>query len=405
MTETGILRDENHTVLDTLKPAVRDEPESGIVNTANYVWKKGGGVIPMWVGEGSVPTPEFICRAANASLARGETFYTWQRGIPELREALARYHTRHYGKQFDPENFYVTSGGMQAVQTAVQAVASAGSEIVMPSPAWPNHAAPLRMHEVKPVEVPMRFSNSHWHLDLDQLFDAVNARTSAIIVNSPSNPIGMVIEDDQLIAIRDFCRKHGLWIIADEVYGRFYYPQDPNGPKIAPSFHSHCDAEEQILYVNTFSKNWAMTGWRIGWVEGPRAIGQQLENLIQYNTSGTATFMQHAAVAALDEGEEFLATQVAHCAAGLDYLSETLGQRSDVQVQRPDGSFYYFFKVDGITDSGAASKRWIDEINVGLAPGTAFGNGGDGWFRMCFAGSHENLHEAADRLGTWLDNR
>ena len=359
----------------------------------------------MWVGEGSSPTPEFICRAAVESLARGETFYTWQRGIPELREALARYHARHYAKPFNAENFYVTGGGMQALQTAIQAIAGAGSEIVMPSPAWPNHAAPLRMLEVKPVEVPMNFSNGRWQLDLDQIFDAVNADTRAILVNSPSNPVGMVVGDDELIAIRDFCRKRGLWIIADEVYGRIYYPLTPGAGKVAPSFQNHCDAEEQIIYVNTFSKNWAMTGWRMGWVQAPEVIGQQIENLIQYNTSGVASFMQPAGIAALDQGEEFVESQVAHCAAGLDYLTSALGQRDDISVQRPDGSFYYFFKVDGITDSVAAIKTWIDEINVGLAPGTAFGEGGEGWFRLCFACSHENLHEAAERLCQWLDHR
>ncbi|MGI9483839.1 MAG: pyridoxal phosphate-dependent aminotransferase [Hyphomicrobiales bacterium] len=405
MVHVSDAKDENHDILNALRKSVRDEPESGIVNAANYVWKLGREAIPMWVGEGSEPTPEFICRAAVDALARGETFYTHQRGIPELRNALASYHERHYGKPFDAENFYVTVGGMGAIQIAVQAVAEAGSEIVIPSPAWPNYAAPMRMHQVTPVEVPMRFANGTWHIDLDRLLGAVTDKTRAIAINSPSNPVGSVVGDEELIAIRDFCRNKGIWIIADEVYHRFFYPVKPGAGAIAPSFQNHCDAEEQVIYVNTFSKNWAMTGWRMGWMQAPQAMGQKIENLIQYNTSGVPSFMQPAGVTALNEGEDFVAKQVAHCKEGLDIVLSTLGRRNDIAYQRPEGAFYYFFKVDGIEDSTAAIRTWIDEIGVGLAPGTAFGPGGESWFRMCYAGAHEDLRTACERLSGWLDRR
>jgi aspartate/methionine/tyrosine aminotransferase len=249
------------TLLSALTRQARDEPDSGIVKAAMYGFTVPG-VIPLWAGEGNQPTPEAFARPAAEALLNGETFYTWQRGIPELREALARYHARNFGRAFDPENFFVTSGGMHAIQTIVQLIAGDGDEIIIPTPAWPNYAGVLRISGAKPVEVPMQFVNGKWTLDLERLFDAVTARTKAIALNSPSNPVGWTATRDELIAVRDFCRKRGLWILGDEVYTRFFYGE--NGETRAPSFLDICEDDEQLMLANTFSKNWAMTGWRVG---------------------------------------------------------------------------------------------------------------------------------------------
>lgn len=392
-------------IFEALKPNVRDEPESGIIRVANYAWQ-AEDAIKLWVGEGDLPTPDFICNAATQAMARGETFYTWQRGIPTLREALGRYHNRLYGVPADPENYFVTGGGMQAIHLALQAIAGAGDQVVIPSPAWPNYAAPMRMLQIEPVEVPMAFENGVWQLDLDRLFDAVTDKTRAICLNSPSNPLGKVTSMDELIAVRDYCRKRGLWLLGDEVYSRFYYPGDGDNRTLAPSLLECCEAEERLILANTFSKNWAMTGWRIGWLQAPQSIGQVIENLIQYNTSGVASFMQSAAAVALDEGEPFMAQQLERAQTGLQIVLDTLGARADVQFQKPEGAFYFFFRVEGMDSSDTTTRRMIDEAGVGLAPGTAFGPGGeDGWYRLCFARSHESLRTAMDRLCTWLDNR
>ena len=392
-------------VFQALKPDVRDEPESGIIRVANYAWQ-AEDAIKLWVGEGDLPTPQFICDAASAAMARGETFYTWQRGIPQLREALGRYHARLFGVPNDPENYFVTGGGMQAIHLALQAIAGAGDEVVIPSPAWPNYAAPMRMLQIKPVEVPMLFEAGTWQLDLDRLFDAVTDKTRAICLNSPSNPLGKVTSPDELIAVRDFCRRRGIWLLGDEVYSRFYYPHEGDNRTVAPSLLECCDPEERLILANTFSKNWAMTGWRIGWLQAPQSIGQVIENLIQYNTSGVASFMQSAAAVALDEGEPFMAQQVERAQTGLNIVLDTLGARSDVQYQKPEGAFYFFFRVEGMDSSETTTRRLIDEAGVGLAPGTAFGPGGeDGWYRLCFARSHESLQTAMERICTWLDKR
>ena len=386
-------------LLAAITPQARNEPDSGIVKAATYGMGIPG-VIPMWSGEGNVPTPEQFARPAIDSLLKGETFYTWQRGIPELREALASYHTRHFGRAFSHENFFVTSGGMQAIQTIVQMIAGAGDEIIIPTPAWPNYGGTLRILGSRPVEVPMQFQNGRWHLDLDRLFDAITPRTRAISLNSPSNPVGWTASRDELLAVRDACRKHGIWILGDEVYSRFYYGGD--GEAHAPSFLDICDDEEQLLLANTFSKNWAMTGWRVGWLQAPKALAPAIERIIQVNTSGTPTFLQRGCVAALNTGENFLAAQVAKARANRDLAAGMLGEMPQICFEVPKGAFYMFFGIDGMTDSTKTTMRIIDEAKVGFAPGATFGPGGEGFLRMCYLRDPEKIEEALNRFHDWL---
>ena len=390
--------------LGALRPTVAAELASGIVDVFNYSQGKRG-VIPLWVGQGHLPTPDFIADAAIASLKAGETFYTWQRGIPELRQALADYHSRLYGIAFDAENFYVCQSGMQSVQLAIQALLEPGDEVVVPSPAWPNYAAPLRMAGVQPREVILDFRDGRWRLDLDSLFASVTAKTKALLMNTPSNPLGRVMTREEIIAVRDFARKRGLWIIADEVYARFYFPESGRNDAVPPSFLEHCDPDERIIFCNTFSKNWAMTGWRVGWMIAPKSMGQVVENLVQYNTSGTNTVLQKGCLAALQEGEAFLAAQIAQARAGRDIVCDAFATSPEIEFARPEGAFYLFFRVAGTEDSTALTRRLIDEAGVGLAPGSSFGPGGEGFLRLCFARKREHLEEAADRLVNWLKRR
>jgi aspartate/methionine/tyrosine aminotransferase len=385
-------------ILKSLTPQAQAEPESGILTAAMHGFTKPG-IIPFWSGEGNLPTPEAFSRAATESLLKGETFYTFQGGIPELREALARYHTRHYARDFDPANFFVTSGGMQSIQTAIRMIANEGDEIIIPTPAWPNYAGALRIQGTKPVEVPMTFSNRKWVLDLDRLFDAITSRTRAICLNSPSNPLGWTASKAELIAIRDACRKAGIWMIGDEVYSRFYY----EGSR-APSFLDVCETEEQLLLCNTFSKNWAMTGWRVGWLQAPKTLAKTIETIIQYNSSGTSVFLQRGCTAALDEGDDFITMQVAKAKRNRDMVVKSLQQFSQLKLSVPDGAFYMFFGIEGMTDSLKTALRIIDEANVGFAPGGTFGLGGEGYLRMCFLKEESKLAEGLARFGRWLEN-
>jgi aspartate/methionine/tyrosine aminotransferase len=382
--------------LPGLRPEASEAPESGIVEVFNY-GRNREGLIPLWVGEGDLPTPAFIGEAAGAALAAGETFYTYQRGIPELREAIARYHERLYGRAFDPERFFVTSGGMPAIQIALRMVSGAGDEVVVPTPAWPNFAAATEVGGARAVEVPMQFGNDGWTLDLDRYFGAVTSRTKAMFLNSPCNPTGWTATLDELVAIRDFARQRGLWIIADEVYTRFFYDAARS-----PSFYDVADPEDRILFVNTLSKNWAMTGWRLGWIAAPPAYGQVIENLVQYSSSGTPKFLQRGGVAAFDGGEDFIALQRERALAGRTIVCDGLEATGRVRFHRPPGAFYLFFAVDGEPDTRRLGLRLVDEANVGLAPGDAFGAAGAGFMRLCFLSQPGKLVEATDRLAQWL---
>ncbi len=388
-----------NSAIDRLRPEAVDAPESGIVEVFNY-GRDRKGLIPLWVGEGDLPTPDFISEAAQASLEDGETFYTYQRGLPELRMAIARYHERVYGQPFDPERFFVTSGGMPAIQIALRMVAGHGDEVVIPTPAWPNFAAATSIGGARAVEVPMQFGNAGWTLDLDRYFGAVTERTTALFLNSPCNPTGWTATREELVAIRDFARARGLWIIADEVYSRFVYQGDR-----APSFYDVTEPDEPVLYVNTLSKNWAMTGWRVGWLAAPPRYGQTIENLVQYSSSGTPKFLQRGAVAALDRGDHFIEFQRDRAMAAREIVCQGMEATGRVRFTWPKGAFYLFFSVDGERDTRKLGLRLVDEANVGLAPGDAFGAAGAGFMRMCFLRNPDHVAAATDRLTDWLIDR
>ena len=380
-------------------------PESGIVDIMNY-GRRRGGVMPLWAGEGDLATPAFISEAAMASLRDGETFYTWQRGLPELRTALASYTKRLTGHDLDPERFFVTGSGMQAIQLALQLVLDPDDAIIVPSPAWPNIVAASGVRKARVVEVPMPFQEGRFTLDFAAIEAAAkDPKTRAIFVNTPSNPTGWVADLETLKAVHDLAEAHDLWIIADEIYARFVYGDaalSGTTPRRAPSFKDIDPLSPRVVYVNTMSKNWAMTGWRIGWIEAPAELGQMVENLIQYSTSGVAAFMQRAAIVALQEGDAFIDEQVARATVNRDVLAETFAPLNRLHVSAPDGAFYLFFKVDGHEDTAVLARRLVDEVGVGLAPGTAFGPGGESFLRMCFARNPDDIADVATRIHAWM---
>jgi len=387
----------NQHVLSALRREARDAPDSGIVEVFNY-GRGRPGLIPLWAGEGDLPTPQFIADATNRSLAAGETFYTYQRGIPELRAALARYHERQFGRKFSAERFFVTGGGMQAIQIAIAATAGTGAEMIVPTPAWPNFAGAVGIAGAKPVGFPLDFDGIRWSLDLDRLAAAIGPQTRAIFINSPNNPTGWTATEDELRETLALARSRGLWIIADEVYSRFVF----DGAERAPSFYDVMEEDDLVIFVNTFSKNWAMTGWRIGWISASPALGGVIENLVQYSTSGVAAFMQRGAVAALEDGEDFVRLQIDRAREGREIVCGGLAGSNRVRFAWPDGAFYLFFAIEGFEETGSLGLKLVDEANVGIAPGSAFGEGGGSFLRLCFLRKAEDLSEATRRLRAWL---
>jgi aspartate/methionine/tyrosine aminotransferase len=389
------------TVFRALRPSAQRLPESGIVKVFNY-GRTREGLIPMWAGEGDTPTPPLIHEAAAKSLADGETFYTYQLGIPQLREALAAYFARLYPRPFSPDEFFVTGGGMQAIQLAMQMTAGEGDEVVILSPGWPNFEGAAIAQGAVPKFVELHFGADGWDLDVDKLLDSCGPKTRAICLNTPANPTGWTATEAQLRAILEFTRKHGIWIIADEIYGRFHYGDGQGEAAMAPSLQMLRQDGDLILFVQTFSKNWAMTGWRMGWLQGPAELAQVVENLVQYNTSGVAPFMQRAGIVALEQGEAFAQSQIARARQGREIVCSALEPFNNVRFAWPKGAFYLFFGIEGQGDSMDAALRLVDEANIGLAPGVAVGPGGEGYFRVCYLRSPEALGEAMDRLTGWL---
>lgn len=387
------------SILNSLSPRALAAPESGIVEVVNYA-RGREGLLPLWVGEGDVPTPEFINRAAAEALMAGETFYTWQRGIPELRQALSDYYHRHFGVSLPVEYFYVTGSGMQAIQLAIQTITSPGDEMIYLTPAWPNISAALELAGGRRVGVTLQFEGGRWSLDIDRVEAAITSKTRGLFVNTPSNPTGWTATREDLIALLALARKHDLWIMADEIYALYYFP----GGR-APSFLDVMEPGDKIMFVNSFSKNWSMTGWRVGWIVAPPETGQLLENLIQYSTSGVAQFMQKGAVAALNDGDDFLRSNIKKAARSRDILCDALIATNRVETLKPDGALYAFLKIDGVTDSRKTALDIVDRTGVGLAPGTAFGAGGELFMRACFLRDPAQVAVAAERLCDYILRR
>ncbi|MEZ2131106.1 MULTISPECIES: pyridoxal phosphate-dependent aminotransferase [unclassified Sinorhizobium] len=387
------------SILNSLSPRALAAPESGIVEVVNYA-RGREGLLPLWVGEGDQPTPEFINRAAAEALMAGETFYTWQRGIPELRQALSDYYRRHFGVSLPVEHFYVTGSGMQAIQLAIQTITSPGDEMIYLTPAWPNISAAFELSGGRRVGVMLQFEGGRWLLDIDRVEAAITSKTRCLFINTPSNPTGWTATREDLTALLALARKHDLWIMADEIYALYYFV----GGR-APSFLDVMEPDDKLIFVNSFSKNWSMTGWRVGWIVAPPEIGQVLENLVQYSTSGVAQFMQRGAVVALNDGDDFVRSNIEKAARSRDILCDALIATNRVETLKPDGALYAFLKIDGVTDSRKTALDIVDRTGVGLAPGTAFGAGGELFMRACFLRDPAQVAIAAERLCDYILRR
>ena len=354
------------------------------------------GLLAFWAGEGDEPTPEFIRRAGQASIEAGEVFYSQNLGIPELRETLAAYVTRLHRKT-EVDEIAVTSSGVNALMLASQLLLDPGDRAVEVVPLWPNLQEIPRILGAQTITVPLRFGEE-WTLDLGELLDALTPGTRALYVNSPNNPTGWTITREAQKAILAHCRRHGIWIVADDAYERMYYGEGG----VAPSFLDIAEPEDRVIGANTFSKSWLMTGWRLGWLVAPPALAPDLAKLIEYNTSCAPVFVQRAGVAAVREGEPVVAHSRERFRRARDFLVNALDEIPGVKTALPPGAMYVFFGIEGMTDSLGFCKRLLRETAVGLAPGSAFGPEGEGYVRWCFASSEARLAEAVARLRRML---
>ena len=355
-------------------------------------------IIPLWFGEPDLATPTFIIEAADRALRAGHTFYTPNLGIPELRETLSSYMSGLYQRNISVDRVVVTAAAMNGMMMTAEALFDPGDNMVAVTPVWPNFFRCVEIMDGQVRMVPLTTDQAGWQLDLDQLFDACDARTRAIYINSPNNPTGWVIDREQQRTVLDFCRQRGLWVISDEVYARIIYDQS-----LAPSFLEVAEPEDLVIVMNSFSKSWAMTGWRLGWITGPPRLTPVIEKLNEYNVASPSTVAQHAGVIAIQDGENFVTSMVERYRVARNVIHQRLGSMARVRMPKPDAAFYAFFTVDGMTDSRSFARQTMHKTKVGLAPGLAFGAGGENYLRICYAKSPEVLGTALDRLAPVLD--
>jgi aspartate/methionine/tyrosine aminotransferase len=382
-----------------MRQAILNLEESKIREVANAGMGRGD-VLAFWFGESDEVTPDFIREAAIASLQRGETFYSHNLGLPELRDAIAGYTTGLHGP-VGAERIAVTSGGVNALMLAVQALVDAGDEVVAVTPVWPNLTAQPLILGAQLRCVPLRPRNGAWELDLERLLGAVTRATRLLVLNAPNNPTGWTLSRQEQEAILSHCRRTGTWILADEVYERLYYEPTPN--RCAPSFLDIAQPEDRLVVAHSFSKSFLMTGWRLGWLVVPPAIAPHIGKLIEFNTSCASVFTQRAALAALERADEVTPRVVAHLQLCRDALAPLLQALPQVEVQPAKGGMYAFFKLSGFDDSLAVAKRLVAEAGLGLAPGNAFAPEAQGWLRWCFASKDPaRLAAGVERLRGWL---
>jgi aspartate/methionine/tyrosine aminotransferase len=359
-------------------------------------------VLPFWFGEPDEGTPGFIREAAKQALDAGDTFYTHNFGIAPLREAIAGYVSRLH-RPVDASRIAVTSSGVSALMLLAQVIINPGDRVVAVTPLWPNLQEIPKILGAEVATVPLRFGQT-WELDVQQLLDALTPGTRAVLINSPNNPTGWVITREQQEIILAHCRRHGIWILSDDVYERLVY----DGAACAPSFLDLADADDRLVSANSFSKSWLMTGWRLGWVVAPEAMMADLGKLIEYNTSCAPGFIQRAGIVAVERGDEVIAHTIDRYRVARDFLHERLNALPGITAPKSKGAMYLFFRVngvDGCDDTLALCKRLVTEAKLGLAPGSAFGPEGEGYVRWCFASSVERLEDGVTRLERFLRQR
>jgi aspartate/methionine/tyrosine aminotransferase len=383
-----------------LRPSLTPLPASRIREVANAALGRDD-VLKFWFGEGDLPTPQFIRDAAKAALDEGETFYNHNLGIAELREAIAGYVNRLHAPRTPVgiDRIAVTSSGVSALSLIAQSLFEPGDRVAIVTPVWPNVTAQPRIMGAEVVRVPLSCDAGRWSLDLQRLIDAAPAGTRAVIVNSPNNPTGWVMPQRDWETLLAHCRRHGIWLVADDAYERLSF----DGAAHAPGVLGQIDPDERFISANTFSKSWTMTGWRLGWLVAPRGFIADFAKMVEFNTSCAPTFIQRAGITAIGQGDALIAETRARLQCSRDALVTQLSRLPGVECAPPDGAMYLFFRIEGHSnDSLDCAKRLVTQAGLGLAPGIAFGPEGEGSLRWCFAAQRLLIDDGVARLGRFL---
>ena len=380
--------------------SILDVPPSRIRELANIAFTMDG-VLKLYFGESNLPTPQYIKDAAARAVQEGFTFYTHNAGLPSLRQAIAeKYHELHHISLQPESEIVVTASGVQALNVSIRCLLDPGDEAMLLTPAWPNASAIVRLCSAVPREIPLVLDGTRYQIDFEALQAAINSRTRLLVYTSPSNPLGWVATDRDQERLLEFCRRHSLWLMVDEVYERLYY-----GGAVAPSILRKCQRDDAVVVAHSFSKSYCMTGWRLGWVVGRSDLVQKATEMNEFIISHAPSMVQKAGETALREGESEIKSMVARLKENLEFCQRALESMPGVVLPKPEGAFYLFPRITGLHDSFEFCKRLLLETRVGLAPGVAFGNGGEGSIRICYAADRSVLEPAMARLGEFLSNR
>lgn len=381
--------------------SVENVPHSRIRELAEIAMGMDG-VLRLYFGESNLPTPDYIKRAAIRAMQEGYTFYTENAGLPSLRRAIAENYRRLHGVEIDAATeVVVTASGVQALNLGIRCVLDPGDEALALTPAWPNGSSSVMMANAVVRQIPHPLCGDRYAIDFDALERAVTSRTRMLLYTSPSNPLGWVATEEDQDRLLAFARRHDLWLIADEVYDRLYYAGARLGDPV-PSILRKATREDAVMVVHSFSKSYCMTGWRVGWLVARKDAAAKATQLNEFIVSHAPSFAQKAGETALAEGEDELRAMLARLKENRDLCLDALRGAAGVTVPKPDGAFYLFPRIDGLTDSFAFCRRLLEETRVGLAPGVAFGAGGEGSIRICYAAERSILEPAMERLTAFL---
>ena len=387
-------------------PSAERVPESRIRALADVAFGMED-VLFLQFGESTLPTPPYVIDAVNRAAQEGWTYYSSNQGLPSLRVAIANLIARLHAVEIDPSEIQVNSGGGQALNLAIKCVIDPGDEALVLSPNWPNGSAMVGMFGGRAVEVPMARTGQRFTPDLEALESALSPRTRLLLYASPSNPLGWTATVAEQRMLLDFAHRHGLWLLTDEVYERIYYGGrgasrgergQTGAGQIAPSILKLCSREDPVIVVNSFSKTYCMTGWRLGWIVGRADFVRKAAQLNEFIVSHAPTMIQRGGEAAIAHGEDDIAAMVEEFQERRDYCAGMLRTVPGVNLPEPEGAFYLFPQLEGVNDSFEFALDLLRTKRVAVAPGSAFGNGGEGSIRICYAPGMDVLKPAMERI-------
>lgn len=353
-------------------------------------------VISLGIGEPDFTTPQPILQAGIRSLQNGDTHYTSNSGILELREALSQHIERLYGVHYDPVNeIVITVGGSEALYLSATALIDPGDEVIVLTPCFVAYQAEVQLAGGVAVEVPCRFENN-FDVDPEDIRAAITPRTKAILIGFPNNPTGAVASRERLLEIAKMAEEHDLIVLSDEIYDQLVY-----GVKHV-CFPALPGMRERSVLLGGFSKDYAMTGWRIGFAAAPEHLLKGMLRIHQYTVMCAATTAQKAATEALRTGEPYVQQMVAEYDRRRRLIVDGLNTIG-LKTFEPRGAFYAFPYVAGTgLDEGTFANRLLQEERVAVVPGTAFGKGGEGFVRCSYATAYDKLEEALDRIDRFV---